>query len=151
MKLTEEPEIVQWPATHYIFVEKIGPFMTNAPQAWQELHRNIPAIAAKSQITGYFSLYKMEPQIYRAGVSVAAAPTALLDGLQFEEFSGGKYSRFVLTGPYSLLPEASGRAWGIADEKKIPLRDDFAIENYANDPRTTPEDQLITEILIPTA
>jgi effector-binding domain-containing protein len=29
------------------------------------------------------------------------------------------------------------------------VRDDFAIENYMNDPRVTPEDQLITHILIP--
>ncbi len=36
-------------------------------------------------------------------------------------------------------------------EKKIPVRDDYAIENYMNDPRVTPEDQLITHILVPTA
>jgi hypothetical protein len=56
----------------------------------------------------------------------------------------------VLTGPYSLLPEACGRVFDIVSEKKIQLRDDYGIENYANDPRTTPEDQLITEILVPT-
>ena len=39
----------------------------------------------------------------------------------------------------------------IIGERKIPLRDDYCIENYANDPRTTPEDQLISEILVPTA
>jgi hypothetical protein len=31
------------------------------------------------------------------------------------------------------------------------LRPDFAIEHYGNDPKTIPEDGLITEILIPTA
>jgi effector-binding domain-containing protein len=36
-------------------------------------------------------------------------------------------------------------------EKQIHLRDDFAIENYTNDPKTTPEEQLVTEILVPTA
>jgi effector-binding domain-containing protein len=41
--------------------------------------------------------------------------------------------------------------WGIAAETKIQLRDDYAIENYLNDPDSTPEDQLVTEILIPTA
>ena len=35
MNLTEVPETVTWPETHYVFVEKIGPFQTNAPQAWQ--------------------------------------------------------------------------------------------------------------------
>jgi hypothetical protein len=31
------------------------------------------------------------------------------------------------------------------------MRPGFAIENYVNDPQTTPEGELITEILIPTA
>ena len=36
-------------------------------------------------------------------------------------------------------------------ENKVLLRDDYNIENYVNDPNTTPEDQLITEILFPMA
>lgn len=31
MKLTEQPEIVTWPETHYVFIEKAGPFQTTAP------------------------------------------------------------------------------------------------------------------------
>jgi hypothetical protein len=58
--------------------------------------------------------------------------------------------RFVLTGPYTDLPQASGRAWEIVGEKKVEVRDDFAIENYVNDPSVTPADQLITHIMIPT-
>jgi predicted transcriptional regulator YdeE len=150
MNLTEEPEIVHWPETHYVFIEKIGPFMNTAPQAWGELHRSVPAIAEKNQIEKYFSFYKMGPDTYRAGVSVAAPPVELPEGLQYEKFAGGKYSRFVLTGPFSDLPQASGRAWQLAGEKKIPLRDDFAIEHYVKDPRVTPEAELVTEILIAT-
>jgi len=150
MKLTEEPEIVTWPETHYVFVEKIGSFMANAPAAWQELHKLTPRIAEENKITGYLSLYKMEPKIYRAGVSVAAAPQMLPEGLRYEKFAGGKYSRFVLTGPYTQLPEASGRTIEIVAAKKIPLRDDYHIEHYVNDPRSTPEDELVTEILFPT-
>jgi effector-binding domain-containing protein len=48
------------------------------------------------------------------------------------------------------LPEASRRVFEIAAEKKIEMRDDYCIENYINDPRTTPEEELVTEILIPT-
>jgi predicted transcriptional regulator YdeE len=150
MNLTEEPEIVNWAETHYVFVEKIGPFMRTAPKAWQELYDNIPAIAAKNRIAGYLSLYKTGPQIYRAGVSLAEPPVELPAEMQYEKFDGGKYSRFVLTGSYMFLPEASGRAWGLAAEKQIPLRDGYAIENYVNDPRTTPEENLTTEILLPT-
>jgi DNA gyrase inhibitor GyrI len=151
MNLTEEPEIVNWPETHYVFIEKIGPFMNTAPGAWGEMHRSVPTIAEKNQIAKYFSLYKTGPEIYRAGVAVAAPPVELPEGLQYEKVPGGKYSRFVLTGPYSDLPQATCRAWELAGEKKIPLRDDFAIEHYASDPRVTPEAELITEILIATA
>ncbi len=150
IQLTLEPQIVNWPETHYAFVERIGPFQENAPQAWQNLHPLIPAICEHNKVTGYMSLYKIGPQIYRAGVALAAAPTQLPANMKYEKFHGGKYSRFVLTGPYSNLPEASGRVIQAVSEKKIAVRDDFFLENYVNDPRTTPESQLITEILVPT-
>jgi DNA gyrase inhibitor GyrI len=151
MKLTEEPEIVNWPETHYVFVEKIGAFQETAPKAWNEIHPLVPAVSEENKITGYMSLYKVGPKVYRAGISVAAEPKNLPKGFRYEKFKGGKYSRFVLTGSYANLPEASGRVFEIVAEKKIQMRDDYCIENYANDPRTTPEDQLVTQILIPTA
>jgi DNA gyrase inhibitor GyrI len=89
------------------------------------------------------------PDVYRAGVAVAEAPSNLPAGLQYEKLSGGKYSRFTLTGSYAQLPQACGRIFTLASEGRLPLRDDFNIENYVNDPRTTPEEQLITEIMLP--
>jgi DNA gyrase inhibitor GyrI len=150
LKLTQEPDIVTWPETHYVFIEKIGPFQNTAMQAWQNLHQLVPKVSEHNKITGFTSLYKLGPKLYRAGVSLAAEPKNLPESLRYEKFKGGKYSRFVLTGPYSQLPEASGRVFEIVSKKKIPLRDDCCIENYVNDPNTTPEEQLITEILIPT-
>jgi predicted transcriptional regulator YdeE len=149
MNLTETLDTVQWPETHYVFLEKIGPFMETAPAAWGDVHKNIPAISEHCQITGYMSLYKTGPQIYRAGVSVDAQPAILPEGLQYEKFPGGKYNRFTLIGPYSQLGEASRRAFELAGELALPLRDDFNIENYVNDPRITPADLLVTEILFP--
>jgi effector-binding domain-containing protein len=151
MNLTENPEIVTWPETHYVFVEKIGPFMENAGKAWQTAHSLVPELTKHNKITGYTSLYKCGSQVYRAGFALAAPPVDLPTGLAYEKFSGGKYSRFVLTGPYTNLPQASGRVFEIVEEKKIKQRDDFCIENYTNDPNTTPEDKLVTQILIPTA
>lgn len=150
MNLTETPETVNWPPMHYVFIEKVGPFMENAPQAWQDLHKLVPGIAEQNQITGYTSLYKAGPKIYRAGVSVEAPPKKLPDGLKYEEFEGGKYTQFALSGSYAQLPQATGRVFEIVAEKNLKTRDDFCIENYVNDPRTTPEDQLLTQILIPT-
>jgi effector-binding domain-containing protein len=149
IKLTQEPNIVTWPETHYVFIEKIGSFQSTAGQAWQNLHQLVPGISEHNKITGFMSRYKRGPKIYRAGVSLAGEPKNLPENLKYEKFKGGKYSRFVLTGPYSNLPEASGRVFEIVSEKKIKVRDDYCIENYVNDPRTTPEEQLVTEILIP--
>ena len=150
MKLNEVPEIVTWPETHYAFIEKIGPFQETAPQAWQTMHQLIPTISEHNKITGYMSLYKVEPKIYRAGVSLEATPNNLPEGVEYTKFKGGNYSRFILTGAYSNLPEACARVFEIVAAAEMPMREDFCIENYINDPRTTPEDQLITEILIPT-
>jgi len=151
MNLTENPETVSFPETNYVFVEKTGPIPKNAPEAWGEAHKLVPALSEHNKITGYMSLYKMGPEVYRAGFALAEPPQKLPQGLGYEKFHGGKYGRFVLTGPYSQLPEASGSAWKAVGEKKLPLRDDYAIENYVNDPRVTPEDELRTEILLPLA
>jgi len=150
MNLTENPEIVLWPKTHYVFIEKTGPFMQTAPEAWGSAHRLASAIAEHNQITGYMTMYKRGPQIYRAGLSLSAAPKNLPEAFTYVKFEGGKYSRFVLTGPFMQLPAASGRVFEIVEEKGIRMREDFCIEHYVTDPRTTPEDQTITEILIPT-
>ena len=150
MSLNEQPEVVNFPEMHYVFVERIGPFMQNAGAAWQEAHRLVPALRENNQIVGYMALYKMGAKIYRAGFSTAASPAKVPQGMKYEKVPGGKYVRFVLTGPYDQLPEASGRVWAFVGEKKIDVRDDFAIENYVNDPSVTPSDQLITHILVPT-
>jgi effector-binding domain-containing protein len=149
MNLTETPDTVQWPETHYIYLEKVGPFMQTAPAAWNEVLKFVPAISADNEITGRLSLYKVGPQIYRAGVSVAALPANVPEGLKYEKFPGGKYSRFTYTGSYLQLGPVSGRAFELAGKLGLPLRDDFNIENYLNSPHTTPEDELITEILFP--
>jgi predicted transcriptional regulator YdeE len=150
MNLTSKPEVVNVPATHYVFVEKTGDFHSIAGQAWKSAHAFVPELSMKNKITGYMSLYKMGPKMYRAGFALADAPVDLPDGMAYEKVAGGKYAKFVLKGPYSDLPQASQQVWKTVEEKKLPLRDEYAIENYLNDPSVTPEDQLKTEILVPT-
>lgn len=149
MTLTETPEFIDWPETHYVFLQRTGPFMQTAPEAWQAVSALLPAIAAHNRITRGMSLYRTATGTYRAGFSIAEAPVNLPEGLDYECFPGGRYSRFVMTGSYANLPFASARVWQIAATSKLPLRDDWAIENYPNDPKTTPESDLVTEILIP--
>jgi DNA gyrase inhibitor GyrI len=150
MNLTQKPEYIHWPETHYVFVEKVGPFMETAPAAWGEAHGLVPALMEHNTITGYTSLYKMTTSTYRAGFAVAGPPADLPEGLRYEKFAGGKYSKFVLTGPYSQLGPATGRVMEMVAEQGIALRDGFYIENYVNDPRVTPAEELKTEILVPT-
>jgi len=150
MNLNEEPDNLTWPETHYVFIESVGPFQETAPKAWQDFHQVLPRLLGQNKVVRYMSLYKAGPKIYRAGVALAAPPESLPQELRYEKFAGGKYGRFVLTGPYTDLGAASGRVLQIISEKKIKLRDDYFIENYVNDPRTTDEKDLITEILVPT-
>ncbi len=69
MNLTTEPEIVDWPQSHLVFVEKAGAFSSTAPQAWQELHRLKAAIAKHNRITGAIALYKPGPKNLPRGIS----------------------------------------------------------------------------------
>jgi effector-binding domain-containing protein len=44
---------------------------------------------------------------------------------------------------------AFDRIFKMLSEERVTLRPEFCIENYLNDPRVTPEDQLQTELLVP--
>ena len=149
MNLTEVPEMIEWPETHYVFIEKIGPFAQNAGPAWQAAHKLAPALRQSNKITKYMSLYKRGSMTYRAGFAIESEPSNLPEGLSYEKFPGGKYDRFVLTGSFSDLPAASARVFDLIAEGGIEMRDDFCIENYETDPSSTPADQNVTEILIP--
>ncbi len=149
LNLTVQAETVEFPATNYVFIERIGNIPANAPQAWQAVLKFAPVLMQRNQITGAAALYKPDQGIYRAGFMLAAPPVNLPAELTYEKFHGGKYARFTLTGPFDQLPEATRRAFEVVAEKKIPLRDAFHIEHYLTDPNTTPADQNVTAILFP--
>ncbi len=89
--------------------------------------------------------------IYQAGVGCAEAPQKLPDGLQHRAIKSGKYARFLLTGPYSHIWPAFDRMFKTLADANVQLRPEFCIENYLNDPRFTPEEKLLTELLVPIA
>jgi TetR/AcrR family transcriptional regulator, transcriptional repressor for nem operon len=151
IRLTEKADTKELPAMHYIFVERVGNIPQNAPQAWMQLIGLAAEIEKHSQILRRLSLYRMEDGLYRAGFQVAEKPVHLPEGVRYEHYAGGKFHRFVLTGPFSQLGPATRLAVERVREQKLPLRNDFNIENYLTDPRTTPEDEHITEILFPAA
>jgi len=151
LNLTSEAESVDFPASHYVFIERIGNIPDNAPQAWHAVLKFAPALLDHNQITGAAAFYKPALGVYRAGFLLSAPPVQLPEGLTYEKMSGGKYARFTLTGPFDQLPEANARAFALVNEKKIALRDDFNIEHYLTDPSTTAAEQNVTALLFPAA
>jgi hypothetical protein len=89
MNLTEVPEMIEWPETHYVFIEKIGPFVENAGLAWQAAHLLLPALRQNNQVSKYMSLYKRGSMTYRAGFAIASEPKDLPAGFVYEIFKGG--------------------------------------------------------------
>ncbi|HEY6491437.1 MAG: AraC family transcriptional regulator [Terracidiphilus sp.] len=155
MNMTPEFEIVTRPLTHLVYLEKRGPFAEVAPQVWKDLHAQLPRIDA-SQIREYLGVSGIDKgrpgedaMIYQAGVSLAAEPEKLPAGLHHRAIKSGRYARFVLTGSYAHIWQAFDRAFKTLAEKRVELRPEFCIENYLNDPRSTAEDVLLTEILVP--
>jgi AraC-like DNA-binding protein/DNA gyrase inhibitor GyrI len=157
MNLTPDFKTVSRPLTHYVFLEKRGPFAEVAPPLWNELMPLLQGIK-QEQIREYLGVSGVdktapgeESMIYQAGVSCASKPDPLPSGLQHKVIKAGNYARFLLTGPYSHIWMAFDRIFKTLSEKKVELRPEFCIENYLNDPRSTPEDQLQTELLVPVA
>ena len=158
VNLTPGFEIVERPSTHYVFLEKHGPFAEVAPPTWDELFPLLNTQLDQKKIISYLGLSTIdktklgeEAMIYEAGVGVSTAPEKPLKGLQYKKLRPGKYARFLLTGPYPQIWRAFNQIFKILAESKMELRPEFCIENYLNDPKITPEDQLKTELLVPVA
>lgn len=143
--LDENPTELTWPASHYLFVENLEGF-EHCGTTWRLFHERDPKLANAR----YASLYRCEPFSYRAGVILMEKPEVVPEGLSYEPFQGGPYVKFTLYGSYDQLPTASGRVFELVGEKSFQPRDDFNIEHYVNDPKITPAEELVTEILIPT-
>ena len=157
MNLSLEFETVTRPLTHYVFLETQGPFPEVAPPLWEKLLPFVPRLD-QQQILEYLGLSGIdktkvgeETMIYQAGIVVPAEPRRLPDGLRHRAVKSGKYARFVLKGPYTQIWMAFDQIFRTLAEAKVELRPEFCIENYVNDPRVTPEDQLRTELLVPIA
>jgi AraC family transcriptional regulator len=157
MNLSAEFEPVSRPLIHYVFLEKHGPFAEVAPPLWNDL---MPLLwkLDQQQVREYLGSSGIDKtrtgedtMIYQAGVALAQEPNEFPAGLRHRAIKAGKYARFLLTGPYSHIWMAFDRIFKTLSEKRVPLRPEFCIENYLNDPPVTPEDRLQTELLVPIA
>lgn len=156
INLSAKHDVVSRPALHYVFLQKTGPYSEIAPATWGEFFRLQGGALRPEEIRGVLGLSTVdkdkngeEAMIYQAGFAVAARPAAVPKGLQYREIKAGKYARFLLTGPYSQMSAGFGQVFRNLSENSVALRGDYCVENYLNDPRNTPEEQLLTEILVP--
>lgn len=157
MNLTSKYEIVSRQPALYVFLERRGSPSEIAPGTWDALFPLAYSQVDPQTFVEFLGLSGMDrsrpgedSMIYQAGMTLSAAPSASIKGLQHKKIEGGKYARFLLTGPYSHIWPAFDHVFKQLADEKIKLREDFCIENYLNDPKETPEDQLLTEILVPT-
>lgn len=152
MPLNVATEEVNWPSTHFVYVGETGPFSETARACWGSFKEKEAAIAeATGGFVSHFSLYQIEPEmIYRAGASVSnPLLESLPEGVSYMSFNGGKYLQFTMIGCYSQLPVVVGEVFQKVKADGISVRADWYIEHYANNPATTPVDELVTHILIP--
>jgi AraC family transcriptional regulator len=155
VNLTPEFDSISRPLTHYVFLEKRGPFAEVAPPSWNELFPLLRRIGQRDirEFLGLSGIDKSRPgedaMIYQAGVALTEMPNELPQGLQQRSIKSGRYARFLLTGPYTQIWPAFDRIFKTLAGKNVELRPEFCIENYLNDPLITPEGELKTELLVP--
>jgi DNA gyrase inhibitor GyrI len=156
VNLTKAPEIVQLSKAQLVYLEDRGPFQEIAPKLWHQFWDHAGPILKKEYVDSVVGLSYIDPEvqtnqkfIYQAGAIVHQAPPLVPEPLKVRTFMGGRYARFVLTGPYHQLAFAYPLALQILAEQKIQLRNDYSMEAYLNFPNETPEDQLKTAISIP--
>lgn len=156
MSLTMKPEVINRSEKDFIYIEKQGDFKETAPASWREIFPLTNGHIEKNKIQGCVALSNIqkdskgdELMIYQAGFEVTEKPTIIPKGTTYRKIPGGKFARFVLKGPYTEINHAFHVVMDVLEKEHYELRSDFCIENYLNDPTDTPEDQLLTEILVP--
>ncbi|GGY83542.1 hypothetical protein GCM10011613_30550 [Cellvibrio zantedeschiae] len=83
-----------------------------------------------------------------AGVLRADLPANL--GLDEYFWAEGKWARFRYKGSYSLMWQTISRIYaGWVIPEAISLKDDAIVQVYLNNPKNTPESELLTEIYFP--
>src|SRR5262245_40052289 len=86
---------------------------------------------------------------FQAAVPLAAEPQNPPQGdIAIGKSPGGRALKFVHRGSYDSVDTTYEAITNHLDEKRLEAKDLF-IEEYATDPVTTPEDQLVITVLVP--
>lgn len=157
LNMTEKPEIVSRPETK-IYSKRISGknFSEIAPLVWDDFIKVLTHTdqdLSESEWLGlsYIDQKEIEENshIYKAAISVPSKKEIHFSEFEHESISPQKYLKFVLKGSYLGIWAAFEKAFEIMDKNGHILGDGPCLENYINDPKETPEEELLTEILIP--
>ena len=136
----------------------VGPY-ADMPRAFQQLGGILAARNLFAHAQGLFAIYHDAPGSkpdaeLRAHVAVivsAAFPPGV-PGLEYFDLAGGRHAVLEHTGPYATLAGAYDWLYGVwLPQSREEPRDAPPIEFYVNDPRTTPPNDLRTDIRLPVA
>jgi AraC family transcriptional regulator len=155
-KMDLTPEIIKREKTViYTSSSSGGDFKDIAPVAWQNFLKVLGTISedlSKSEFLGVGTMDKSDTKAvcnYKAALSIPTNPKFVNAGLMKEELPASNYAKFLLKGTYNNIWIAFDKAFQVITEGPYEIADAPCLENYLNDPTKTPEEELLTEILIP--
>ncbi len=153
IKMNLEPKLVTREETTVLVYSQSGDdFKDVAPLVWERFLKNIENTKedlSQSEFMGIGSVDEHKNCTYRAGVSLPEGRDFSIVGLEKQVMPKTKYAKFLLKGSYDQMWYAVDMAFKAVDENGYEFSKEPCIENYLNDPSVTPEEELLTEILIP--
>lgn len=151
--------VVDSPAYSYLGISKkvsMAEIATTMSETFSEVGEALANTAKASSdvpLSVYHKMDVVKASVHYTAAIPVVAPDANAEGvLEAGEIQSGKAFKVVFTGPYRHL----GNAWATAmseirHQKLKPSKRNKPFERYVNDPATTAENDLVTEIFIPLA
>jgi AraC family transcriptional regulator len=139
---------------HVAYVRHVGPYQESC-KAWKTLSawagpRGLLDGRAMCLGIGHDDPMVTEPSRIRYDACVVVPEGSVAgDGIGIQVVPGGEHAVAIHRGPYERLSEVYGalRRW-VADQGRKPGPNP-PYEIYRNDARTTPPDELVTEVCFP--
>lgn len=154
MKINMEmkPEIIERNETIiYSYGVVDSSFKEAAQHTWDEFLKILPTVnedLSKSEFMGVGEMLE-EKCSYKAAISLPTNENVQIKGLKREVIPHSKYAKFLLKGSYEGIWYAFDEAFKYINESDFQIGSAPCLELYLNDPSITPEEELLTEILIP--
>lgn len=141
-----------------IFTFKISGenFFEIAPIVWDQFLTIIDEASQDISKSEFLALSYMDNNIkeeqaciYKVAITSPKESNLVFEELEQEKMKEQSYAKFILKGSYQGIWPAFEKIFKILSETDLILAESPCLENYLNDPKVTPEEELLTELLIP--